>query len=271
VATEPRGTSHLNDHTALAVRVDILGVGVRPQTLEGAVDTIAAWIDRREPNYVCITGVHGVVACQDDPDLIRIHNEAGMVTTDGMPLVWLSRRRAPAGTDVERVYGPDLMLRAFARSESHGWRHFLFGSSPETLRRLRSAMTERFPDAKIVGTLSPPFRSLEADEEREVEAQIAAACPDIVWVGLSTPKQERWMAAHVGRVHAPVLVGVGAAFDFHAGVKRQAPGWMQRNGLEWAFRLGTEPRRLAWRYLTNNPRFAWLIARETIRARAGRS
>lgn len=250
-----------------AARVDILGVAVDAQTLDGAVDTIGTWIERGEPNYVCITGVHGVIESQDDDDLRRIHNEAGMVTTDGMPLVWLSRRRAPPGTPVERVYGPDLMLACFARSEAAGWRHFLYGSSPQTLDRLQAAMKARFPRAEIVGALSPPFRPLGPEEERSVEAEIADARPDIVWVGLSTPKQERWMAAHVGRVHAPVLVGVGAAFDFHAGLKRQAPAWMQRCGLEWAFRLANEPRRLAGRYLKNNPRFAWLVAQETLRSR----
>ncbi len=251
-----------------ATRLDILGVTVDAQTLGGAVDTIAGWIERREPQYVCITGVHGVIESQDDPDLRRIHNEAGMVTTDGMPLVWLSRRRVPAGVDVERVYGPDLMLATFAQSEATGWRHFLYGSSPETLDRLQANMQARFPRAEVVGALSPPFRPLAPEEESAIEATIADARPDIVWVGLSTPKQERWMAAHVGRVHAPVLVGVGAAFDFHAGLKRQAPAWMQRSGLEWAFRLASEPRRLAGRYLRNNPRFAWLVATATLRDRA---
>src|SRR5918995_1865553 len=221
-------------------------------------------MDNREPNYVCVTGVHGVIASQDDSDLRRIHNEAGMVTTDGMPLVWLSRRRSPPGTTVERVYGPDLMLAVFARSELAGWRHFLYGSSPETLERLRANLRDRFPLANVVGSLAPPFRPLDEGEEREIAAEIAAARPDIVWVGLSTPKQERWMAAHVGRVHAPVLVGVGAAFDFHAGVKRQAPRWVQRSGLEWLFRLATEPRRLWRRYLINNPLFVVLVVLQVL-------
>jgi N-acetylglucosaminyldiphosphoundecaprenol N-acetyl-beta-D-mannosaminyltransferase len=248
-----------------STRIDIFGVTVDAQTLDGAVDTIGTWIERREPHYVCITGVHGVMESQDDHELRRIHNEAGMVTTDGMPLVWLSRRRVPAGTEVERVYGPDLMLATFARSEATGWRHFLFGSSSETLGRLCGNMRARFPRAEIVGSLSPPFRPLEPAEQQAIEGEIVGARPDIVWVGLSTPKQERWMAAHVGRVHAPVLVGVGAAFDFHAGLKRQAPRWVQRSGLEWAFRLASEPRRLAGRYLKNNPRFARMILVETLR------
>jgi N-acetylglucosaminyldiphosphoundecaprenol N-acetyl-beta-D-mannosaminyltransferase len=191
-----------------------------------------------------------------------------MVAADGMPLVWLSRRRAPTGAEIERVYGPDLMLAAFARSESAGWRHFLYGSTPETLVCLEANLHERFPRARVVGSYSPPFRSLDAGEEAAVEAEIAAARPDIVWVGLSTPKQERWMADHVARLHVPVLVGVGAAFDFHAGLKRQAPRWAQRAGLEWLFRLATEPRRLAGRYLRNNPRFVWMLVRQAVRDRA---
>lgn len=245
-------------------RIDILGVGVDAQTLGDAVGRIEGWIERREPNYVCITGVHGVMESQRDPELRRIHNDAGMVTTDGMPLVWLSRRAVAPGNPVERVYGPDLMSLAFARSEACGWRHFLFGSSPATLGRLRARLRQRFPEANVVGSFSPPFRAFGALEDAAITAGIAASRPDVVWVGLSTPAQERWMAAHVGRVHAPVLVGVGAAFDFHAGTKPQAPHWMQRAGLEWAFRAASEPRRLGGRYLRNNPRFAVMCARQVL-------
>jgi N-acetylglucosaminyldiphosphoundecaprenol N-acetyl-beta-D-mannosaminyltransferase len=240
-----------------AERVEILGVGVHLLTMERAVETIAAWIERRERNYVCVTGVHGVMESWDDPELRRIHNRAGLVTPDGMPLVWLARRR---GRQVERVYGPDLMEHVFERSRTTGWRHYLYGSSPATLVALDRNLRRRFPGARIVGCLSPPYRPLTADEERAVRGRIAASRADIVWVGLSTPKQERWMAAHVGCLGPPVLVGVGAAFDIHAGRVRRAPGWMQRYGLEWLFRMGLEPHRLASRYLRNNPRFLWLIA-----------
>jgi len=250
------------------IRVDILGVSVHAQTLAEAVDRITRWIECGHADYVCVTGVHGVMACQDDADLRRMHNEAGMVTTDGMPLVWLSRRRVPPGAAVDRVYGPDLMEAAFSLSETRGWRHFLYGASADTLDRLRARLGVRYPRARIVGTLSPPFGPVDAAEDARITRVIWAARPDIVWVGLSTPKQERWMAAHVGRFNAPVLVGVGAAFDFHAGVKRQAPRWVQHAGLEWAFRLANEPRRLGRRYLSNNTRFLWAIAGRTLSARA---
>lgn len=253
-------------------RVNVLGVGVDPLTLDGAVDVMAEWIERGEPHYVCVTSVHGVIESHDDPALQRIHEQAGMVTTDGMPLVWLSRHRLRASSPpvpVERVYGPDLMLRAFARSETTGWRHFLVGSTPTTLDRLTTRLAIRFPRAQVVGTLSPPQLSAGVPGDGTPVDQIAAARPDLVWVGLSTPKQERWMAANVDRVGAPVMVGVGAAFDFHAGVKKQAPPWMRRSGLEWAFRLASEPGRLGTRYLRNNPRFLWLLLREALADHAG--
>jgi N-acetylglucosaminyldiphosphoundecaprenol N-acetyl-beta-D-mannosaminyltransferase len=245
--------------------VNVLGVGVDALTLEGAVDVIAEWIEQREPHYVCVTSVHGVIESQDDPALQRIHNDAGMVTADGMPLVWLSRLRLRTTSPpvrVERVYGPDLMLRAFARSESTGWRHFLVGSTPVTLDRLTRRLARQFPRATVVGTLSPPISMSGAPNDASPVETIADARPDVVWVGLSTPKQERWMAANIDRIGAPALVGVGAAFDFHSGQKRQAPPWIQRSGLEWAFRLASEPRRLGKRYLRNNPRFVWLLAHD---------
>lgn len=250
-------------------RVDILGVGVDRLTLPLALATMARWIERRTRTYVCITGVHGVMECQHDPELAQVHDQAGMVTADGMPLVWLSRLKG--ATEARRVYGPDLMLHAFERSEASGWRHYLYGSSPETLRRLEARLSERFPRASIVGRLSPPYRPLTEVEERAIVAEINTARPDIVWVGLSTPKQERWMASQRAVLEAPVLVGVGAAFDFHAGVKRQAPRWIQRAGLEWLFRLACEPRRLACRYLRNNPRFVAALLAQAWGAAPGRN
>jgi N-acetylglucosaminyldiphosphoundecaprenol N-acetyl-beta-D-mannosaminyltransferase len=248
----------------VAERRDVLGVGVHLLTMEDAVGTIAGWVERGEPNYVCVSGVHGVMESWDDPDVRRIHNRAGLVAPDGMPLVWLGRRQRQ---EVERVYGPDLMTRVLERSLGAGWRHFLYGSSPTTLAALEGNLHSRFPGIRIVGSLSPPYRELTAAEDREVRACITASLPDIVWVALSTPKQERWMAAHVGRVGPAVLVGVGAAFDIHAGRVPQAPCWVRRSGLEWLFRMGTEPRRLAGRYLRNNPRFLWLVLAEALGVR----
>jgi len=243
-------------------RVNILGVGVSAITLSRAVSILEEWIAGSTPHYVCVTGVHGVMESQRDRDLRRIHNEAGLVTPDGMPLVWISRLKGHS--QVERVYGPDLMLAFCEASERKGYRHFLYGGGERVAERLTLRLKERFPGLAIVGTFSPPFRALEPAEDDEVVQRINEVRPDIIWVGLSTPKQERWMRAHVGRTTAPVLVGVGAAFDFHAGLKRQAPRWMQRAGLEWAFRLVHEPRRLWRRYLYNNPRFVLLILQQML-------
>jgi N-acetylglucosaminyldiphosphoundecaprenol N-acetyl-beta-D-mannosaminyltransferase len=162
---------------------------------------------------------------------------------------------------MRRVYGPDLMLAVLERAAARGWTSFLYGGKEGVPELLAERLVARFPGLRIVGWYSPPFRALTPDEDSAIVERINAARPDLVWVGLSTPKQERWMAAHVGHLVAPVLLGVGAAFDIHAGTLRQAPPWMQRSGLEWAYRLYREPRRLWRRYLSNNPRFVVGIIR----------
>ena len=243
-------------------RVNILGVQVSALTLPLATTTMQRWIADGERHYVCITGVHGVMESQRDRELMDIHNAAGMVTPDGMPLVWMSHRLGRP--EVERVYGPDLMRAMCAISAVKGYRNFLYGSRPSTLGNLGAAITGAYPGLPLAGCLSPPFRALtQAENDAEI-AQINAARPDIVWVGLSTPKQERWMACNRHRLDAAVLVGVGAAFDFLAGEKPQAPRWMQRHGLEWAFRMASEPRRLAGRYLRNNPAFVLRAASQLL-------
>jgi N-acetylglucosaminyldiphosphoundecaprenol N-acetyl-beta-D-mannosaminyltransferase len=227
-----------------------------------ALATIDGWIARGERQYVCVSGIHGVMESQRDETLRAIHNSAGMVTPDGMPLVWISRLKGFG--HVQRVYGPDLLLACCEHSETHGYRHYFYGGGPGVPEQLAGRLQARFPRLTVVGGYSPPFRPLTPDEDAEIVARINAAAPDIVWVGLSTPKQERWMSEHRDRLNAPVCVGVGAAFDFHAGLKAQAPRWMQRSGLEWMFRLYQEPRRLWRRYLRNNPLFVWQVALQTI-------
>ena len=241
-------------------RVDVLGVQVSAVNMDQALDVVDHWITTGAQQYVCVTGVHGVMESRRDEKLQRIHNAAGMVTPDGMPLVWWSR--AQGHGHASRVYGPDLMLACCERSLATGYRHFFYGGNDGVADLLAQRLSRRFRGLQVAGTYTPPFRPLTPEEDEEVVRTINESGADIVWVGLSTPKQEQWMAAHVGRIHAPVMVGVGAAFDFHAGLKRQAPKWMQQSGLEWLFRLGSEPRRLWKRYLVNNPAFVWLALEE---------
>ncbi|WP_425003640.1 WecB/TagA/CpsF family glycosyltransferase [Mycolicibacterium sp. S3B2] len=251
--------------TSTIRRVDVLGVGISAVDIAMARNEITHWVEERQPNYVCVTGVHGVMEAQRDPSLLAIHNDSGLTTPDGMPMVWAGRR---AGAHwINRVYGPDLMLSVLERAAERGWTSFLYGGKEGVATLLAARLTEQFPALKIVGTYSPPFRELTKDEDDEVVRRINATGADLIWVGLSTPKQERWMAEHIGRVAAPVLLGVGAAFDFHAGLMPQAPNWMQRSGLEWAYRLGKEPRRLWRRYLRNNPAFLMRIATSPPRLR----
>jgi N-acetylglucosaminyldiphosphoundecaprenol N-acetyl-beta-D-mannosaminyltransferase len=240
-------------------RVDVLGVGISAITMEQALAEITRWIETREQHYVCVTGVHGVMESQRDPELRRIHNRSGLTTPDGIPMVWAGRHAG--ATHMERVCGPDLMLAVCSLAAERGWPSYFYGSAEGVAKRLAVRLTARFPGLRVAGWISPPFRSLTPDEDRLVVQKINSDQPDLVWVGLSTPKQERWMAAHVGRLRAPVLLGVGAAFDLHAGLMRQAPPWMQRSGLEWLYRLYREPRRLWRRYLRNNPAFVLAILR----------
>jgi N-acetylglucosaminyldiphosphoundecaprenol N-acetyl-beta-D-mannosaminyltransferase len=253
----------LSDAPAADERVDILGVRVSAINLDDAVAAIEVWIGRGDRRYVCVTGAHGLMESRRDERLRRIHNEAGLVTPDGMPLVWLARLMGKQRT--RRVYGPDLMRRVTAVSAARGYRQFYYGGAEGVAETLQGVLTAAHPRLQVAGAFCPPFRELGAAEDRAIVEAINAARPDIVWVGLSTPKQEWWMANHLGRIEAPVMIGVGAAFDFLAGVKRQAPRWMQRSGLEWLFRLCCEPRRLWRRYACVVPGFILLLLVELAR------
>jgi N-acetylglucosaminyldiphosphoundecaprenol N-acetyl-beta-D-mannosaminyltransferase len=239
-------------------RVNILGVGVTPFDLPQAVATLDQWREEGRRDYVCCVSVHGLVTAQRDPEIRRALNRAGLATGDGMPLVWWSRRAgfAQAG----RVCGSDLLDAMCALAVRRGHRHYFYGGSPRILERLTARVTARHPGLIVAGYRAPPFRPLTAEEDAADVAAINAARPDFVWVGLGMPKQEKWMAAHLGRIEAAALIGIGAAFDFHAGRKPRAPRWMQHSGLEWLFRLVSEPRRLAGRYLIDNTIFLALTA-----------
>jgi len=240
-----------------APRVNVLGVGVSAVNIPLALDQVATWIETGQRAYVCFCTVNTVMECRRSEQLRGVLNRAGLVTPDGMPLVWLSRRRHP---EVSRVYGPDFMLAEFERSVTAGHRHFLYGGTGGVTARLASLMRARFPGLQIVGTLEPPFAQLDDLCTEEAAGQINASGADVVWVGIGSPKQERWMAAMRPLLTAPVLLGVGAAFDFHSGTVRQAPRFVRGAGLEWLFRLATQPRRLWRRYLVDNPWFVWEVA-----------
>ncbi|MRX51923.1 WecB/TagA/CpsF family glycosyltransferase [Paracoccus sp. S-4012] len=246
--------------------INLLGMRLSALDLDRAVDRVLAAVERREGGYVCIRDAHGVVKCHHDPALRAVHNNALLVTPDGMPLVWALR--LAGHREADRVYGPDLMLALFDRGRDHGLRHFLYGATPETLDLLEARLLAQFPGTQIAGRHAPPFRALTEAERSDVAAQINASGADIVWVGLGTPKQELWMAEMQPLLPSAVLIGVGAAFDFHAGGKRQAPRFIQRSGLEWLFRLASEPRRLWRRYAVTVPSFMLLCACQALRLRS---
>ena len=243
------------------MRANVLGVGVDAIDMTAAVARVLAGVRDRVRGYVCVTGVHGIMEAQHDPELRGILNGSYMTTPDGMPTVWVGRAQ---GLAISRVYGPDLMLEVCKAGVASGVRHFFYGGADGVAPLLRERMVARIPGLMVVGTYTPPFRPLNDREERELAQMLDSSRPDIVWVGLSTPKQERFMARYHQRLACSVMIGVGAAFDMHSGRTSQAPRWMQRSGLEWFYRLVTEPRRLWKRYLLNNPAFVVRIARQWV-------
>jgi exopolysaccharide biosynthesis WecB/TagA/CpsF family protein len=236
-----------------ADRVNVLGVGISAINMDIALKVITDAIRRREKGYICVSDVRSVMEAYDNEYVRRVLNEAMLCTPDGMPLVWLSH--VAGRRHVRRVYGPDLMLALCELSCREGFRHFFYGGSGGTAAQLAAVLQKRFPGLQVTGWYEPPFRPLQPDEEQQLVDMVREQQPDIFWVGLSTPKQDKFMAEYLAKLDVTVMVGVGAAFDFHTGRVKQAPRWMQQWGLEWVFRLYQEPRRLWRRYLRNNPRF----------------
>ena len=246
-------------------RVNVLGVGISAINLPLAVKLVAERLDAGQKGYVTVTGVHGVTEAQSDPEFREILNRSFLCTPDGMPMSWLGWWHGHK--EMDRVYGPDLMQSIMAWSQDRECRHFLYGGPPGLASELQRCLEEKYPGVQIVGVDTPPFRPLNAAEESALENRMRELKPDIFWVGLSTPKQERFMARYLARLDVKLMFGVGAAFDFHAGRVKQAPRWIQRCGMEWAFRISQEPRRLWKRYLTNNPRFILRTAAQLLKIR----
>lgn len=237
----------------------IMGVDVAVTDMSAALELLRGNLEQWRGGYICVANVHTTVTAYQDESYRAVQNGSVMVLPDGGPLSKYSR--AQGFPQAQRVTGPDLMREVLAKSAETGWTHYFYGSTPETLEKLGKVLAERYPGAKVVGMYSPPFRALTPQEDEEDVARINAAAPDFVWVGLGAPKQERWMAAHAGRVHA-LMLGVGAAFDYEAGNIQRAPGWMQRHNLEWLYRLLQDPARLFGRYFSTNLRFLLWAAKQ---------
>jgi N-acetylglucosaminyldiphosphoundecaprenol N-acetyl-beta-D-mannosaminyltransferase len=252
----PDGTSY---HPPPSFR--ILGVSVHAVQIPAVVSQIRHWIQTDATGrYVAVTGMHGIAESQKDDDFRRALDSADLVVPDGMPLVWLGRwHKFPLK---RRVYGPELM-ETFCRETGPSYRHFFYGGAPGIAERLADSLHNRY-GIVVAGTYCPPFRPLDEREQLEFASHLKATSPNLLWVGLSTPKQEKWMYQSRSQFSVPVMLGVGAAFDFNSGKARKAPRWMQENGLEWLFRLLTEPKRLWRRYLITIPKAASLVLLEMI-------
>jgi N-acetylglucosaminyldiphosphoundecaprenol N-acetyl-beta-D-mannosaminyltransferase len=264
VITRPEGTLKPDSIEVISPQmVNVCGIPLALTDYERTLDWIDAKVARRAREYICVCNVHAVMASAEDADLRTALLGSSLNLPDGQPLVWAMSALGHRLDD--RVYGPELMARSCARSAASGQRLYLYGGRNQgALVQLTLNLRQRYPGVRIVGGYSPPHRPLTADERAEVVHQINAARADVVWVGIGVPKQEKWMAQLRSELRAPVLIGVGAAFDFHAGLVPQAPPWMQELGLEWAYRLAHEPRRLWRRYTRYNPRFVRDFGRQLV-------
>ena len=239
--------------------LSVLGMRLDATSYQDAVERVCEWAMRGESRTVAVANVHSVMEAHDAASFREAINTSDLATPDGVPLVWLLK--ASGISSASRVYGPDLTVELLRAAEQRHLPVGFFGGTPKALDGLLATVGERFPGVRVAYACAPPFRALDAEEDERVIEDIRTSGVRILFVGLGCPKQELWMMAHRGVIPA-VMLGVGAAFDFLSGMKRQAPNWMQRNGLEWVFRLMTEPRRLFWRYAVHNPRFIVLAGRQ---------
>lgn len=239
----------------------VLGARVDAVQIPSVIAQMERWIeDRTAGRFITVANTHVVMQAQQDTSFKEVINSADLCVPDGMPLVWCGRLRGHSLG--RRVYGPELMLTFCRETTAKGYRHFFYGGDSGVPERLAASLRQACPGICVAGTFSPPFRRLSPKEDAYIVQMIHRAAPDVLWVGLGAPKQEKWMREHRDRLNVPVLVGVGAAFDFHAGTKRQAPPWMREHGLEWFFRLFQEPQRLWRRYLVNGPQFVFYVLLE---------
>ncbi len=235
----------------------VLGVSIDPLNMESALSCISNQLEAGQKGYVCMVGVHGIMEAHRDPRLAAVYAMAKLRLPDGTPTVWVGRSQGHAS--MRRVTGPDLMLEIFGRKQFAAYKHFFYGGDEHVAEQLRESLSQRFPWARIVGTYTPPFRDLNMEEETELVARLHELKPDILWVGISTPRQEQFMHRYINQFETTLMVGVGAAFDFHTGRIQDAPGWVKHIGMQWMHRLLQDPRRLWKRYLRNNSGFIWHI------------
>jgi N-acetylglucosaminyldiphosphoundecaprenol N-acetyl-beta-D-mannosaminyltransferase len=243
----------------------VLGVEVDAIDMETTLEHITALLKRSSKSYICVAGVHGVMEAQRNSRLLKVYSDSEMTIPDGMPLVWVGRMQGHAA--MQRVTGPDLMLEIFRRKEFAHVTHFLYGGREGVAEELCDKLREQFPLAKIVGTYTPPFRDLSSSEQEQFVARIGELKPDVIWVGISCPKQEIFMARYLSMLETKLMFGVGAAFDYHTGHIRDCSEWIKQAGLQWLHRLMQDPKRLWRRYLRNNPTFVWYIALQMLRLR----
>lgn len=236
-------------------RANVLGVGISAINLETAEALIDAALQNGVRSYICVTSAHGVIEAQRDPQFRTILNRSFLTTPDGTPTVWLGRLQGY--TNMSRVFGPDLMVRICQLSRRKGYTQFLYGGAPGVAQDLKTQLEARFPGLRIVGTYTPPYRPLSREEGAKLVEAIGRVRPDVMWVGLSTPKQERYMAEYSGRLETKLMIGVGAAFDYHTGRIKNAPQWVKDAGLQWLHRLVQHPKALFSRYLITVPAFAF--------------
>lgn len=237
---------------------NILGVNVSVVNMDRTLAIIRDHLEELKGDYICVSNVHTTVMSYENAEYRKIQNSAAMVLPDGGPLSKIGRTQGYK--DMDRVTGPDLMGKIFERSIDRQYRHFFYGATEEVLEVLEQKLRERYPGIVIAGMFSPPFRPTTPQEDETIIQMINHSQPDFVWVGLGAPKQEQWMAEHKGRING-VMLGVGAGFNYHAGKIKRAPMWMQKNNLEWLYRLCQEPKRLFWRYFKTNIKFLYLIFR----------
>lgn len=236
----------------------VLGIPVDALDMETALSRIETMLAARHRGYVCFVGVHGIMEAQRDPSLAQVYAHATLRIPDGMPTVWMGWQQGLS--TMRRVAGPDLMLEMFSRKQFAHHRHFLYGGKPGVAEELRHNLTHRYPWVEIVGTFTPPFRDLTLEEEDALASQVSAVRPDIIWVGISTPKQERFMMRMMPRLDCSLAFGVGAAFDFHTGRIKDCPQWVKSAGMQWFHRLVQDPKHLMGRYLRCNFGFLWKIS-----------